>query len=74
MDGLGECPLCYGEVFASPTCSGFSVVCTSGCLQKAVKGATTREEAVENFKAFKLELEMGANMWGSKIQAGLGDD
>lgn len=74
VDSKLECPLCYGEITVSSTGSHYVLRCTSTCLTKLLKPEPTKEAAIENFQSFKRELEMGSEMWGSKIRDGVAED
>lgn len=69
-----ECPLCYSPTSIVGVGCGVSMRCPSGCLDDLVGIKTTEAEAIEEYNKFLKELEMGSEMWGSKIKSGLGDD
>lgn len=65
------CQLCYAEFEIFDTTDGVILKCE--CPRPLVK-ATTLEKAYEQLETFEVELEQGANMWGSKIDAGVAED
>lgn len=76
---MPNCPFCSKPIqIEQESYESFLVICNeSACepfyLEKGYSGKTP-ELALEQFQGFLKELELGGQMWGSKIQAGLGDD
>lgn len=69
-----QCPLCYSLVQITGDRLGFIAQC-SGCIMSVhLVPKTSIPLALEEFKRFLLELEMGSDMWGSKIRDGVVED
>ena len=77
MNDLGQCKFCLKPVNVIQEDHGsFIVVCIGTCtfyLEKPMSGPTP-QIAIEKYNAWLKELELGADMWGSKIESGLGDN
>jgi hypothetical protein len=77
MPKLGECKFCLKQVYIEQEdFNSYIVVCEGGCefyLKSAMSGPTS-EEAKAKYDAFLLELELGGEIWGSKIRDGVTED
>ena len=71
---MTDCPLCHKKTFIIRVEKEHVVNCVSGCLKKVVKSGETEKEAMDKFAEFLTELEMGADLWGSKIRDGVVED
>ena len=77
MSDLGWCKFCLKPIKVEQEApESFIVSCDGGCdfyLTKGMSGATP-EVAIEKYQVFIKELDLGAEMWGSKIRDGVAED
>ncbi len=77
MPKLGECKFCLKQVYIEQEAfESYIVLCEGGCefyLENAMSGPTP-EEAKTKYDAFLLKLQLGGEMWGSKIRDGVAED
>lgn len=71
MSDPRTCQLCYTEFEIFDTNEGVILKCN--CPTTLIKAATV-EAAYKQLDTFEVELEQGAGLWGSKIDAGVTGD